>query len=269
MADKPLLEVKDLVIHYETDDGVVKALNGVNIHIGVGETLGLVGETGAGKTTLAKGIMRLIPHPPGRILGGEVIFEGQDLLKLSTNGMEAIRGRDISMIFQDPMTSLNPVLTVGEQIMEVIENHNTNLSKQEARKWAENMLERVGIPAERFGEYPHQFSGGMKQRVVIAIALACNPKLLIADEPTTALDVTVQLQIVKLLSRLNREKKTGILFISHDLSLVKRLCERIVVMKDGAVVEEGDCQEIFEHPKEPYTRNLIAAIPRCVKPAEV
>ena len=147
MADKPLLEVKDLVIHYETDDGVVKALNGVNIHIGVGETLGLVGETGAGKTTLAKGIMRLIPNPPGKILGGEVIFEGQDLLKLSTNGMEAIRGRDISMIFQDPMTSLNPVLTVGEQIMEVIENHNTNLSRQEARKWAENMLERVGIPA--------------------------------------------------------------------------------------------------------------------------
>ena len=158
MADKPLLEVKDLVIHYETDDGVVKALNGVNIHIGVGETLGLVGETGAGKTTLAKGIMRLIPNPPGKILGGEVIFEGQDLLKLSTNGMEAIRGRDISMIFQDPMTSLNPVLTVGEQIMEVIENHNTGLSRQEARKWAENMLERVGIPAERFGEYPHQFS---------------------------------------------------------------------------------------------------------------
>ena len=161
MADKPLLEVKDLVIHYETDDGVVKALNGVNIHIGVGETLGLVGETGAGKTTLAKGIMRLIPNPPGKILGGEVIFEGQDLLKLSTNGMEAIRGRDISMIFQDPMTSLNPVLTVGEQIMEVIENHNTSLSRQEARKWAENMLERVGIPAERFGEYPHQFSGGI------------------------------------------------------------------------------------------------------------
>ena len=209
MADKPLLEVKDLVIHYETDDGVVKALNGVNIHIGVGETLGLVGETGAGKTTLAKGIMRLIPNPPGKILGGEVIFEGQDLLKLSTNGMEAIRGRDISMIFQDPMTSLNPVLTVGEQIMEVIENHNTSLSRQEARKWAENMLERVGIPAERFGEYPHQFSGGMKQRVVIAIALACNPKLLIADEPTTALDVTIQAQVLEMIYKLKSENNTS------------------------------------------------------------
>ena len=268
MADKPLLEVKDLVIHYETDDGVVKALNGVNIHIGVGETLGLVGETGAGKTTLAKGIMRLIPNPPGKILGGEVIFEGQDLLKLSTNGMEAIRGRDISMIFQDPMTSLNPVLTVGEQIMEVIENHNTSLSRQEARKWAENMLERVGIPAERFGEYPHQFSGGMKQRVVIAIALACNPKLLIADEPTTALDVTIQAQILDLMENLKQKTGTSILFITHDLGVVAEVCDDVVVMYSGRVVEKGDVRSIFASPSHPYTKGLLASIPKLGECAE-
>lgn len=261
MADKPSLEVKDLVIHYETDDGVVKALNGVNIHIGVGETLGLVGETGAGKTTLAKGIMRLIPNPPGKILGGEVIFEGQDLLKLSTNGMEAIRGRDISMIFQDPMTSLNPVLTVGEQIMEVIENHNTSLSRQEARKWAENMLERVGIPAERFGEYPHQFSGGMKQRVVIAIALACNPKLLIADEPTTALDVTIQAQVLEMIYKLKSENNTSMILITHDLGVVAQNCDYVAIIYAGEVVEYGTLREIYKDTKHPYTEGLFGSIP--------
>ena len=261
MADKPLLEVKDLVIHYETDDGVVKALNGVNIHIGVGETLGLVGETGAGKTTLAKGIMRLIPNPPGKILGGEVIFEGQDLLKLSTNGMEAIRGRDISMIFQDPMTSLNPVLTVGEQIMEVIENHNTSLSRQEARKWAENMLERVGIPAERFGEYPHQFSGGMKQRVVIAIALACNPKLLIADEPTTALDVTIQAQVLEMIYKLKSDNNTSMILITHDLGVVAQNCDYVAIIYAGEVVEYGTLREIYKDTKHPYTEGLFGSIP--------
>ena len=261
MADKPLLEVKDLVIHYETDDGVVKALNGVNIHIGVGETLGLVGETGAGKTTLAKGIMRLIPNPPGKILGGEVIFEGQDLLKLSTNGMEAIRGRDISMIFQDPMTSLNPVLTVGEQIMEVIENHNTSLSRQEARKWAENMLERVGIPAERFGEYPHQFSGGMKQRVGIAIALACNPKLLIADEPTTALDVTIQAQVLEMIYKLKSENNTSMILITHDLGVVAQNCDYVAIIYAGEVVEYGTLREIYKDTKHPYTEGLFGSIP--------
>ena len=261
MADKPLLEVKDLVIHYETDDGVVKALNGVNIHIGVGETLGLVGETGAGKTTLAKGIMRLIPNPPGKILGGEVIFEGQDLLKLSTNGMEAIRGRDISMIFQDPMTSLNPVLTVGEQIMEVIENHNTSLSRQEARKWAENMLERVGIPAERFGEYPHQFSGGMKQRVVIAIALACNPKLLIADEPTTALDVTIQAQVLEMIYKLKAENNTSMILITHDLGVVAQNCDYVAIIYAGEVVEYGTLREIYKDTRHPYTEGLFGSIP--------
>ena len=244
MADKPLLEVKDLVIHYETDDGVVKALNGVNIHIGV-----------------AKGIMRLIPNPPGKILGGEVIFEGQDLLKLSTNGMEAIRGRDISMIFQDPMTSLNPVLTVGEQIMEVIENHNTSLSRQEARKWAENMLERVGIPAERFGEYPHQFSGGMKQRVVIAIALACNPKLLIADEPTTALDVTIQAQVLEMIYKLKSENNTSMILITHDLGVVAQNCDYVAIIYAGEVVEYGTLREIYKDTKHPYTEGLFGSIP--------
>ena len=261
MADKPLLEIIDLVINYETDDGVVKALNGVNIHIGVGETLGLVGETGAGKTTLAKGIMRLIPNPPGKILGGEVIFEGQDLLKLSTNGMEAIRGRDISMIFQDPMTSLNPVLTVGEQIMEVIENHNTSLSRQEARKWAENMLERVGIPTERFGEYPHQFSGGMKQRVVIAIALACNPKLLIADEPTTALDVTIQAQVLEMIYKLKSENNTSMILITHDLGVVAQNCDYVAIIYAGEVVEYGTLREIYKDTKHPYTEGLFGSIP--------
>lgn len=220
-----------------------------------------MGETGAGKTTLAKGIMRLIPNPPGKILGGEVIFEGQDLLKLSTNGMEAIRGRDISMIFQDPMTSLNPVLTVGEQIMEVIENHNTSLSRQEARKWAENMLERVGIPAERFGEYPHQFSGGMKQRVVIAIALACNPKLLIADEPTTALDVTIQAQVLEMIYKLKSENNTSMILITHDLGVVAQNCDYVAIIYAGEVVEYGTLREIYKDTRHPYTEGLFGSIP--------
>ena len=221
----------------------------------------ITGQTGAGKTTLAKGIMRLIPNPPGKILGGEVIFEGQDLLKLSTNGMEAIRGRDISMIFQDPMTSLNPVLTVGEQIMEVIENHNTSLSRQEARKWAENMLERVGIPAERFGEYPHQFSGGMKQRVVIAIALACNPKLLIADEPTTALDVTIQAQVMEMIYKIKSENNTSMILITHDLGVVAQNCDYVAIIYAGEVVEYGTLREIYKDTKHPYTEGLFGSIP--------
>ena len=261
MVDKPLLEVKDLVIHYETDDGVVKALNGVNIQIGVGETLGLVGETGAGKTTLAKGIMGLIPNPPGKILSGEVQFEGQDLLTIGKEGMMKIRGRDISMIFQDPMTSLNPVLTVGEQILEVIEIHNPGLSRQESRKWAENMLERVGIPAERFGEYPHQFSGGMKQRVVIAIALACNPKLLIADEPTTALDVTIQAQVLEMIYQLKSENNTSMILITHDLGVVAQNCDYVAIIYAGEVVEYGSLREIYKDTKHPYTEGLFGSIP--------
>ena len=262
MADKPLLEVKDLVIHYETDDGVVKALNGVNIHIGVGETLGLVGETGAGKTTLAKGIMRLIPNPPGKILGGEVIFEGQDLLKLSTNGMEAIRGRDISMIFQDPMTSLNPVFPVGEQIAESIRLHQ-GLSGDEALREARRMLELVRIPEAQaiLSRYPHQLSGGMRQRVMIAMALSCRPAVLIADEPTTALDVTIQAQIIELLLELQQQENMALVLITHDLALVAEAAHKIIVMYAGQVVETGDAKDIFRAPRHPYTQALLRALP--------
>lgn len=262
MADKPLLEVKDLVIHYETDDGVVKALNGVNIHIGVGETLGLVGETGAGKTTLAKGIMRLIPNPPGKILGGEVIFEGQDLLKLSTNGMEAIRGRDISMIFQDPMTSLNPVYKIGKQVGEGLRLHR-GYSKQEALKRATELLDLVGIPEpeKRVNEYPHQFSGGMRQRVMIAMALACDPDILIADEPTTALDVTIQAQIIELMQEMQEKNGNAIIMITHDLGVVADMADKIMVMYAGRPVEFGTAEEIFYESRHPYTWGLIRSIP--------
>ena len=262
MADKPLLEVKDLVIHYETDDGVVKALNGVNIHIGVGETLGLVGETGAGKTTLAKGIMRLIPNPPGKILGGEVIFEGQDLLKLSTNGMEAIRGRDISMIFQDPMTSLDPTMPIGKQIMEGMLWHY-KMPKDAAYKKAVQLLEEVGITdaEKRMKSYPHQLSGGMRQRVVIAIALACDPDLLICDEPTTALDVTIQAKILELIRSIQRERGISVIYITHDLGVVAKVADYVDVMYAGKIVETGTINEIFYEPRHPYTWGLLSAMP--------
>lgn len=255
-----LLEIKNLVIHYETDDGIVQALNDVSLNLGVGETLGLVGETGAGKTTLARGIMSLIPNPPGKIIGGQVIYEGQDLTKISEEEMQKIRGRHISMIFQDPMTSLNPVLTVGEQIMEVISNHN-KLTKQEARKQAEEMLERVGIPAERFEEYPHQFSGGMKQRIVIAIALACNPKILVADEPTTALDVTIQSQVLDMIYKLKSEYNTSMLLITHDLGVVAQNCDYVAIIYAGEIVEYGTLREIYKDTKHPYTKGLFGSIP--------
>ena len=261
MADKPLLEVKDLVIHYETDDGVVKALNGVNIQIGVGETLGLVGETGAGKTTLAKGIMGLIPNPPGKILSGEVQFEGQDLLTIGKEGMMKIRGRDISMIFQDPMTSLNPVLPVNEQIAEVIRTHNKQLKPKEALEAAGDMLELVGIPRDRGGEYPHQFSGGMKQRVVIAIALACHPDVLIADEPTTALDVTIQAQVLEMMKELKKQYGTSMIMITHDLGIVADICDEVSVVYAGRVVEHGTLEDIFDHTLHPYTEGLFNSLP--------
>lgn len=256
-----LLDVRDLVIEYNTDDGVVHALNGLSLTLKEGETLGLVGETGAGKTTLARGVMRLIPDPPGVIKSGEIIFDGKDLLQFSAADMRAIRGQDISMIFQDPMTSLNPVLTVGDQIMEVIQTHE-HLHKREAEKRAGDMLELVGISRDRAGEYPHQFSGGMKQRVIIAIALACNPKLLIADEPTTALDVTIQAQVLRMMRELKEKLNTSMILITHDLGVVAQNCDNMAVIYAGEEVEYGTVQQVFKNMKHPYTYGLFQSIPK-------
>ena len=255
-----LLDIKDLVIHYITDDGVVSAVNGIDIKLNKGETLGLVGETGAGKTTTALGIMRLVPNPPGKILSGQVNFEGKDVLKINEEEMRRIRGNKISMIFQDPMTSLNPVMTVGEQIAEVIEIHQ-NLSNHDAMKKAKEMLELVGIPEGRSIEYPHQFSGGMKQRVVIAIALACNPELLIADEPTTALDVTIQAQVLDLMNDLKKKFETAMILITHDLGVVAQVCDKVAIMYAGEIVESGTLYDVYENPCHPYTNGLFGSIP--------
>ncbi|NCB62123.1 MAG: ABC transporter ATP-binding protein [Clostridia bacterium] len=254
------LEIKDLTIHYETDAGVVDAVNSVNLSLKKGETLGLVGETGAGKTTIALGIMNLVPDPPGRIKGGQIMFEGEDLLTKSVKEMRKIRGNKISMIFQDPMTSLNPVKTVSEQITEVIRLHQ-KLSRVDAQRKACEMLELVGISAERINDYPHQFSGGMKQRVVIAIALACNPGLLIADEPTTALDVTIQAQVIEMMGRLKQELQTSMLLITHDLGVVAEMCDKVAIMYAGEIVEYGNLEDIYEHTTHPYTKGLFGAIP--------
>ena len=260
MNTENLFDIKDLVIRYETSDGVVYAVNGVNLQIKKGTTLGLVGETGAGKTTVAKGIMRIIPNPPGRIVSGEILFEGENLLAKDEAEMRKIRGNEISMIFQDPMTSLNPVMTVGDQIAEVIAIHQ-NLDKKGAKEKAKEMLEMVGIPAEREGEYPHQFSGGMKQRVVIAIALACNPQLLIADEPTTALDVTIQAQVLDMMTSLKDKMDTSMLLITHDLGVVAQICDNVAIMYAGEVVEYGNLHEVFKSTAHPYTEGLFGSIP--------
>lgn len=255
-----LLKIENLHINFITVDGTVKAVNGVDLELNKGETLGLVGETGAGKTTTALGIMRLVPNPPGKILDGDIQFEGQSLLKLSEEEMRRIRGNKVSMIFQDPMTSLNPVETVGDQIAEVISIHQ-DVTKEEAKKKAAEMLELVGIPAARLNEYPHQFSGGMKQRVVIAIALACNPQLLIADEPTTALDVTIQAQVLEMMNKLKRDLGTSMLLITHDLGVVAQVCDKVAIMYGGEIVEAGSLEDIFENTKHPYTMGLFGSIP--------
>ena len=259
MSDK-LIEINNLTIHYLVHSGTVKAVNNLCLELIKGETLGLVGETGAGKTTTALGIMRLIPDPPGKIMSGEIIFNGENLLNKTKNEMKKIRGNQISMIFQDPMTSLNPVITVGEQIMEVISLHS-KVSKLEAKLKAQEMLELVGIPGERYNEYPHQFSGGMKQRVVIAISLACNPMLLIADEPTTALDVTIQAQVLDLMTKLKKELNTSMLLITHDLGVVAEICDRVAVIYAGEIVESGSLKDIFESTRHPYTKGLFNSIP--------
>lgn len=259
MTEK-LLEIKDLTIHYITDESTVYAVNKLCVSVGRGETLGLVGETGAGKTTTALGIMSLISDPPGKIIDGQIIFNDEDLLKKTPKDIRKIRGNKISMIFQDPMTSLNPVMTIGEQISEVIRLHEKT-SVVLAQKKAQKMLELVGIPKERFNDYPHQFSGGMKQRVIIAIALACNPSLLIADEPTTALDVTIQAQVLQLMCNLKEKFKTSMILITHDLGIVAEVCDKVAIIYAGEIVEYGTLEQVFNNTKHPYTKGLFESIP--------
>ncbi|MCL2874317.1 MAG: ABC transporter ATP-binding protein [Defluviitaleaceae bacterium] len=255
-----MLEIKGLTIHYVTDDGVVRAVNDLNIAIGRGESIGLVGETGAGKTTTALGILKLVPNPPGKIIDGEIFLDGEDIIKKSEPEMRKIRGNKVSMIFQDPMTSLNPVMTVRDQIAEVILLHE-KMPAAKALEKAEEMLMKVGIMPDRAKDYPHQFSGGMRQRVVIAIALACSPELLIADEPTTALDVTIQAQVLELMKNLKEEFNTSMIMITHDLGIVAEICDKVAVMYAGSVVEYADKLELFKNPKHPYTIGLFNSIP--------
>ena len=266
MSEK-FLSVRDLWVNYELKDETVHAVNGVSFELEKGQTLGLVGETGAGKTTIARTILGILQTPPGVVKKGEVLLDGVDLLKLTEEEMYKVRGNKVTIIFQDPMTALNPVITVGEQIAEVIRIHN-DVSKAEARKRAEEMLETVGIPAERYIEYPHQFSGGMKQRVVIAIALACSPDLLLADEPTTALDVTIQAQMLDLMRDLHEQKGTTTILITHDLGVVAEMCDAVAVVYAGEIVEYGTLEQIFTNAKHPYTVGLFGAVPSLEDDAE-
>lgn len=261
MTDK-ILDIKDLYVSYHTDEGYVYAVNGLDLKIERGETLGLVGETGAGKTTSALSIMRLLPDRIGKIDKGSIVLDGFDIVSATPAQMRSMRGNTVSMIFQDPMTSLNPILTVGDQIAEVIELHGKKLSKQDIQKKVDEMLELVGIPAARKNEYPHQFSGGMKQRVVIAIALACRPQLILADELTTALDVTIQAQVLKMMAELKEKLNTAMLLITHDLGVVAESCDSVAIMYAGEVIEYGTVEDIFESTfHHPYTEGLFGSIP--------
>ena len=260
IEDKEILNIENLNVRFETEDGIVHAVNGIDMKLGYRKTLGLVGETGAGKTTTALAMLRLVPDPPGVVECDRLEIGGQDVRGMSAQKLEQVRGKEISMIFQDPMTALNPVFTVGEQIAESIEIHE-HLHKDEAMKKAGDMLELVGIPRTRLGEYPHQFSGGMKQRVVIAIALACNPKLLIADEPTTALDVTIQAQVLELMNNLKEEYNTSMIMITHDLGIVAEVCDDVAVMYAGHIVEQGSLEEVFGETMHPYTEGLFNSLP--------
>ncbi|MEL3962761.1 ABC transporter ATP-binding protein [Lysinibacillus endophyticus] len=259
---KKLLEVKDLKINFKTYAGIVQAVRGVNFDLYEGETLAIVGESGSGKSVTSNAIMKLIPQPPGIYAEGQILFDGKDLVPLSEKEMSKVRGNDISMIFQDPMTALNPTMRVGKQITEVILKH-TKVSKEEAKARAIKLLELVGIPMpeKRFRQYPHEFSGGMRQRVVIAIALAADPKLLIADEPTTALDVTIQAQILELMKDIQKKRNTSIIFITHDLGVVANVADRVAVMYAGQIVEYGTVNDIFYNPKHPYTWGLLGSMP--------
>jgi len=261
MDENTLLKIDNLVVKYFLRKSTVEAVNGVSFEIKKGERVGLVGETGAGKTTTALSILDLVSNPPGRIVSGDIYLNGENLRQKSEKEMRKIRGNDIAMIFQDPMTSLNPVLTVGDQIMEVVRLHN-DMTKFEAMDKAKEMLELVGIPGERYLEYPHQFSGGMKQRVVIAIALACNPKLLIADEPTSALDVTIQAQVLDLINELRNRLGMSLLLITHDLGVVAETCDKVMIMYAGHIVESGTVDKVYRNIMHPYTSGLFNAIPK-------
>ncbi len=262
MKDKnEFLQVKDLVVEYTSEGKIVHAVNKVSFSLERGRTIGLVGETGAGKTSIAKAILRILPEPGGKIVGGEVFLDGEDILKIKEKGMRKLRGRKISMIFQDPMTALNPVKRVVDQIAEVVRTHNSKMSAVEATAEAIKMLEKVGIAENRVREYPHQFSGGMKQRVVIAMALACNPDLLLADEPTTALDVTIQAQVLEMINELKKDFNTAMIMITHDLGVVAEVCDDVAVVYAGEVIEYGTKEDVFDHPAHPYTKGLFGAIP--------
>jgi oligopeptide transport system ATP-binding protein len=264
---EPLLAVRDLRTEFRTEDGVVHAVNGISYELREGEALGLVGESGCGKSVSALSLLRLIPQPPGRIASGEIIFRGRDILTLRDEELRRIRGNEIAMIFQDPMTSLNPVLTISRQIGEALELHK-GMDRQAARKRTVELLELVGIPSarSRVDDYPHQFSGGMRQRVMIAMAISCDPHILIADEPTTALDVTIQAQILDLIQRLRRELGMAVILISHDLGVVAGVCDRIAVMYAGYIVEEASADALFEDPRHPYTLGLLRSVPRIDQP---
>lgn len=259
--DKTLLSIKDLSVQFNTVDmGECKAVNHVSLDLKEGETLGLVGETGAGKTTIALSILGLLQSPPGKIMNGQILYKGEDLLKKNKKQMRKIRGEEIAMVFQDPMTALNPCDRVGDQIAEMIYLHQ-KVSKKEAMEKAADMMEMVGISRDRYREYPHQFSGGMKQRVIIAMALSCDPKILLADEPTTALDVTIQAQVLEMMKDLIKKKGTSVLLITHDLGVVAQMCERVAVIYAGEIVEYGTAEDIFDRTAHPYTMGLFGALP--------
>ncbi len=260
--DNAVLDVKGLKTSFFTDEGEIPAVNGIDFHVKEGEVLGIVGESGCGKSVTSLSVMGLLPSPPGKIVDGEILYNGENLTKASEKRMRQIRGNDIAMIFQEPMTSLNPVFRIGNQLIEGIRIHH-NMSKKKASERAIELLKLVGLPRaeELMSDYPHQLSGGMRQRVMIAMAMACDPKVLIADEPTTALDVTIQAQILDLMLKLNKETGTSIIMITHDLGVVAQMCQRLIVMYAGKVVEEGTVEEIFLKPKHPYTQGLIQSVP--------